>query len=124
VEGRAQGAVWRLGRAGWAAERQDGAGTVLARNGEIVAQFEFVDGIRAGARAAVAALRQEVGMVEMLSGDTEAACRKVAVQAGIDSWRSGLLPTDKVARIEELTRAGRKVLMVGDGLNDAPALGA
>ncbi len=125
VEGRTGEALWRLGRAGWATDgRADEAGTVLARDGGIVARFAFEDETRPGARAAVAALAADVGPVEMLSGDTEEACRRVAGELGIGNWRSGLLPADKVARIEELARQGRRVLMVGDGLNDAPALGA
>jgi len=124
VEGRLGSDLWRLGRASWAAGEEGEAGTVLARDGRIVARFAFSDGIRPGARAAVEALRADVGPVEMLSGDMEAACRAVAEDAGIDAWQSGLLPSGKVARIEELARQGHKVLMVGDGLNDAPALGA
>ena len=62
--------------------------------------------------------------IEMLSGDSEAACRDVALALGIDRFRAGLLPAEKVARIADMAQAGRKVLMVGDGLNDAPALGA
>lgn len=125
VEGRTGKALWRLGRAGWATEGgADEPGTVLARDGGIVARFAFEDETRPGARAAVAALAADVGPVEMLSGDTEEACRRAAGELGIGTWRSGLLPADKVARIEELARQGRRVLMVGDGLNDAPALGA
>jgi len=126
MEGRSGGTVWRLGRAAWAAgEAADGAGTVLARDGEVVARFAFDDALRPGARTVVAALAQAgFGPVEMLSGDTQDACRRVSAALGIPAWRAGLLPAGKVARIEELSRQGRKVLMVGDGLNDAPALGA
>src|SRR5690606_27347176 len=52
------------------------------------------------------------------------ACRRVADRLAIAHVGAGLMPADKVARIEELAAAGRQVLMVGDGLNDAPALGA
>ena len=124
MEASAGGVLWRLGRAGWAAGGSQESGTVLSRNGEIVARFSFEDEVRPGARTTIAALKANVGPVEMLSGDIEAACLRVAEGLGIDGWRAGLLPADKVARIEELSRQGRKVLMVGDGLNDAPALGA
>ncbi len=124
VEGRRGDEVWRLGRSAWAANVEGESATVLARNGEILARFDFADDLRPGAEAAVRWLRSKVGPVEMLSGDTEAACRHVAKQAGIDSWRSSLLPADKLAHIERLAAEGYKVLMVGDGLNDAPALGA
>jgi P-type Cu2+ transporter len=60
----------------------------------------------------------------MLSGDTGDACRKVAEVAGILDWHAGMLPSDKLQRIAALEREGRKVLMVGDGINDAPALAA
>lgn len=121
VEGRAAGSVWRLGRAGWAGE---GEGTVLGRDGVALAGFAFEDSIRPDAREAVAVLEAELGPVEMLSGDTEAACREVADAIGIDRYAAGLLPADKVSRIAGLSDEGRRVLMVGDGLNDAPALGA
>jgi Cu2+-exporting ATPase len=123
VEGRADGHVWRLGRAAWATGIY-GDGTVLSRDRVEVARFAFEDRLRAGARAAVAAAAQSVGPVEMLSGDGEAACARVAGSLGIARWRAGMLPADKVARLTELSLSGHRVLMVGDGLNDAPALGA
>ena len=125
VEGRAEGGLWRLGRAAWACEGADAAeGTVLARDGALVARFEFEDAIRADARSALAEIEDGLGPVEMLSGDTEAACRRVADRLSIAHVEANLMPADKVARIEALARQGHKVLMVGDGLNDAPALGA
>src|SRR5690606_7768293 len=129
VEGRAEGSLWRLGRAEWA--RGDGAsgevadeGTVLSRDGAVLARLEFDDAIRPDAREALAELEDRLGPVEMLSGDTARACRRVADRLSIAHVEAGLRPADKVARIEALARQGRKVLMVGDGLNDAPALGA
>ena len=121
VEAHARGAVWRLGRAGWAGE---GEGTLLARDGVALARFQFEDSVRPDARETVAELETALGPVEMLSGDNEAACRAVADATGIGRFQAGLMPAQKVARIEELAAEGRKVLMVGDGLNDAPALGA
>jgi Cu2+-exporting ATPase len=123
VEGSAGGHVWRLGRAAWAADAP-GDGTVLSRDGKVVAEFTFEDRLRPGALDAVAAVATNIGPVEMLSGDGEAACARVAAALGIESFRSGMLPADKVARLTALAQQGHKVLMVGDGLNDAPALGA
>jgi len=123
VEGSAGGHVWRLGRAVWAAYAP-GDGTVLSRDGKVVAEFTFEDRLRPGALDAVAAVATNIGPVEMLSGDGEAACARVASALGIESFRSGMLPADKVARLTALAQQGHKVLMVGDGLNDAPALGA
>jgi Cu2+-exporting ATPase len=60
--------------------------------------------------------------VEILSGDREPAVKAAAAALGIHQWRAEMTPVDKIARIEELGRHGHKVLMVGDGLNDAPAL--
>ena len=62
--------------------------------------------------------------VEILSGDREPAVRHAAQSLGIHEWRAGVTPADKIARIDELKRQGFKVMMVGDGMNDAPALAA
>ncbi len=123
IEGRRDGQTWRLGRASWAANRA-GDGTVLARDGVVVAEFAFEDRLRAGAVQTIAAARAAIGPVEMLSGDGEAACRRVASALDLETWRHGMMPADKVARLTALAQQGHRVLMVGDGLNDAPALGA
>lgn len=132
IEASAAGSTWRLGRRGWAgwkartgAEGKHGdGGTVLAKDGTIVASFVFEDALRADARAALELLNSAGVSVEMLSGDTEAACGEVAEALGIERFVPALLPSGKVEHIEALTRTGHKVLMVGDGLNDTPALGA
>jgi Cu2+-exporting ATPase len=62
--------------------------------------------------------------VELLSGDRAATVAQVAGQLGIAAWHAAQSPADKVARLTALAAEGRKVLMVGDGLNDAPALAA
>jgi Cu2+-exporting ATPase len=80
--------------------------------------------LRPDAAAVVAALgRQGIG-VEIVSGDREPAVQAAAEALGIGEWRAEVTPLDKIARINELTRRGARVLMVGDGLNDAPALAA
>lgn len=133
IEAFAGGDTWRLGRRGWAGwkARTGGegkygglGGTVLAKNGRIVACFAFEDATRPDAKAAVGRLKDAGIPVEMLSGDTARACAEAAGILGIDSFVPALLPSGKVERIETLARAGHKVLMVGDGLNDTPALGA
>ncbi|RUV73238.1 MAG: cadmium-translocating P-type ATPase [Mesorhizobium sp.] len=126
IEARRNGEVWKLGRATWAVPGAEAVtpGTVLSRNGELIAEFELADTLRGGAEEAIAALRHSGFPVDILSGDTEANCRDVAKRLGIGSWHSELLPPDKLRFIQELTDQGNKVFMIGDGLNDAPALGA
>ncbi|ESY31547.1 MULTISPECIES: cation-translocating P-type ATPase [unclassified Mesorhizobium] len=132
IEATAAGSIWRLGRRGWAGwkartggEGKHGyGGTVLTKNGMIVASFVFEDALRLDTRAAIDQLRNAGMCVEMLSGDTAKACAEVADMFGVDDFVPCLLPSGKVERIESLARDGHKVLMVGDGLNDTPALSA
>jgi Cu2+-exporting ATPase len=86
--------------------------------------FSVRQGLRPDARAVVSALKQRNIAVEILSGDREPAVRAAANALGIGEWRAGVTPADKIARIEELKRRSVKVLMVGDGMNDAPSLAA
>ena len=86
--------------------------------------FRFEDTPRPDAKEAIAALRARGFAVELLSGDREPAVRRLAEELGIENWRAGARPDAKIARLQELTKEGRKVAMVGDGLNDAPALRA
>ncbi|HEX7776651.1 MAG TPA: HAD-IC family P-type ATPase, partial [Parvibaculum sp.] len=86
--------------------------------------FRFTDTLRADAAATIAALRARGFSIELLSGDREPAVRAAAEALGIADWRAGARPDAKIARLKELAAAGRKVLMIGDGLNDAPALRA
>jgi P-type Cu2+ transporter len=80
--------------------------------------------LRADAAAVVAGLRRPGMTIEILSGDRAPAVEHVARQLGVAAWRAGLNPAEKIARIAALRTRGRNVLMVGDGLNDAPALAA
>ncbi len=119
---------WRLGRASWAlAPGQDGGaidGTVLSVDGRLAARFDLEDEVRPGAGSAVSALRGDGKQLAILSGDSMRNCRTLADRLGIKDVQAGLLPAGKVERIGALAAQGRKVLMVGDGLNDAPALAA
>ena len=91
-------------------------------NGDAV-PFRFTDTIKADARETVARLKSAGFAIEILSGDRPDTVKAVAVELGLaDAWRARATPADKVARLEALAGQGRKVLMVGDGLNDAPAL--
>ncbi|MEW5729007.1 MAG: copper-translocating P-type ATPase [Pseudomonadota bacterium] len=119
--------VLRLGSRRWLGiPEDDGAGPELwlERPGRAPVRFAFADALRPDARAVVGALRDRGLAVALLSGDREATVRALAVELGIDDWRAACAPADKVARLEEMKAGGRRVLMVGDGLNDAPALAA
>lgn len=125
IEARIDGDVYRLGRASWAVDGDAASsGPVLSRNGARIAGFEVQDALRPGADAAVQTL-QEAGLtVILLSGDAPVAVEAVARRLGLSDYAGALLPAQKVARLEDLATEGRRVLMVGDGLNDAPALTA
>jgi Cd2+/Zn2+-exporting ATPase len=99
--------------------------TVLGEGERALAVFGLADESRPEARAAVAGLRRAgVGRIVMLTGDNERVAARVAAAVGADEYRAGLLPEHKLRAIEDLARAGGPVAMVGDGINDAPALAA
>ncbi|WP_417246662.1 heavy metal translocating P-type ATPase [Celeribacter sp.] len=125
VEGWLDGQPVRLGRAAWL-ETQALAqtATYLKIGDEPPVAFTFVDHLREGASEAVAALKRQGKDVVLLSGDAPAAVADIAGRIGIDAWDAECLPEAKALRVAELTRSGRKVLMVGDGLNDTAALAA
>ena len=96
----------------------------LAQPPELVALLAFADRPRPSARAAVAALRGEgLGSV-MLTGDSAGSAQAVAATLGIGDVRAGLLPEAKAEAVAALRSSGKVVAMVGDGINDAPALAA
>lgn len=92
--------------------------------GKAPCRFSFSDTARSDAAETLATLKRQGLRVELLSGDREAAVRALAEALGIETWQAGCSPTDKTARLEALRAEGRVVAMVGDGLNDAPALAA
>jgi Cu2+-exporting ATPase len=95
---------------------------LVAVDGRAAGVIALADAVRETSATAVAALHEAGVEVVMLSGDNEATARRIAGQLGIDTVIAEVLPGDKAARITELQRAGRRVAMVGDGVNDAPAL--
>lgn len=94
----------------------------LQVEGEPPVRFVFDDVLRPDAVAVLRGLKERGLGVEMLTGDRAPPARALAAALGIEIWRAEATPQDKAARLDELTRAGERVLMVGDGLNDAPAL--
>ena len=97
---------------------------VLARNGVLMGYIAFADRLRDSSRAAVAQLAEMGIRVAMLSGDNHATAQAIARQAGIAEFRAGVLPQDKAAQVQSFKADGQLVGMVGDGINDAPALAA
>jgi Cd2+/Zn2+-exporting ATPase len=98
---------------------------LLGANGHPLGIIAFRDGVRSHGAAALARLRlMGIRKIVMLSGDTPAAAEEIARELGIDEVRASLLPAEKVASIEQLKREAGTVAMVGDGINDAPALAA
>ncbi|MGK8507189.1 heavy metal translocating P-type ATPase [Nocardia asiatica] len=95
---------------------------IAAVDSEAAAIIGIADAPRETSPAAVAALHDLGVEVVMLTGDNEATARRIAQRLGIDTVIAEVLPGDKAAKIAELQRSGRQVAMVGDGVNDAPAL--
>jgi P-type Cu2+ transporter len=131
LEGRLGNDRYRLGRPDWAMGQsaRDNAPaaasiSVLAQNGEPLATFVLEDRVHRDAKETVDGLTRQGLAVEVLSGDREAVVKDLTSGLGIRDFAAGLLPADKMVRIAAHATAGRKVLMVGDGLNDAPALSA
>ena len=146
VEAVIAGRRARLGRPGWVAEiaapeglRVDGefgngieddrrhgekGNVAFAFEGARLATFGLDEAVRQGAEPALAALRRAGLAVELLSGDGEVPVRRLAGMLGIAHAAFRQSPADKIARIAALQAEGHDVLMVGDGLNDAPSLAA
>ena len=96
----------------------------LSRPGEPLVVLRFEESVRSDAAAVIADLRHAGYGIELLSGDRPGPVAAAARVAGIDTFAALQRPDSKLARLAALTASGRKVLMVGDGLNDAPALAA
>ncbi|MEU2394662.1 heavy metal translocating P-type ATPase [Streptomyces sp. NPDC007369] len=115
-------------RASLLAEELESGGrtaVLVRRDGAPVGVVGLSDRLRPDAAATAAALAALTGRTPMLvTGDNPRAAARLADDVGITDVRAGLLPQDKVAAVQELEKAGRKVLVIGDGVNDAPALAA
>jgi len=128
LQARAGTITYRLGRPDWALASPAvtvgiDTNVVLTANGTLRAAFRFDSQPRPDLRDAFAALAAQGCAIEIISGDRDAAVRAIAADLAVP-YRAGVSPADKTARIAELAAAGHHALMVGDGLNDAPALAA
>jgi Cu2+-exporting ATPase len=94
----------------------------VAVDGSLAAVIAVADALRETAAAAIAELHQLGIRTVMLSGDNRATAERIAAQVGIDKVLAEVLPAEKAARVRGLQEAGARVAMVGDGVNDAPAL--
>nr|WP_241704693.1 heavy metal translocating P-type ATPase [Leifsonia shinshuensis] len=103
--------------------REDGAIILhVLVDGRVAGALELADEIREESHQAVDALHAVNVQVVMITGDADAVARSVAAELGVDRYFAGVHPEDKSAKVKELQTEGRKVAMVGDGVNDAPAL--
>src|SRR6185437_6858325 len=118
------GVAYRLGNTAWCGAGQPGQGSELwLRAGDTPPiRFVFHDRIRDDTRETVSRLKADGIAVEMLTGDRAEPALQTATDAGIDTWLAGISPVEKAKRMQALRKAGSRVLMVGDGLNDAGAL--
>ena len=132
VRAVADGIEIRLGRPSFCGAEALVGGATLDPEASVVAFSKGAEkfilsvrqGLRPDAQAVIAALKARGIGIEILSGDREPAVKAAAHALSIPEWRAGVTPADKIARIEELKRRRARVLMVGDGMNDAPSLAA
>lgn len=118
----------RLGRRDWALDKAENAAEDsavelwLSENGKPLQRFVFRDDLRTDSAAVLAALQKRGLKTAILSGDRAAVTAEIAAKLGVTDYHAGVLPDRKCALLEELKARGENILMVGDGLNDAPAL--
>lgn len=129
LSGQTDAGPIRLGSRHWVDSEGEDADDVKAemwlRDGAgRLTRFAFEDKLREDAAETVATLKSLGIRTMLLSGDRPRAVEAAARSTGIEDWQGGCSPQDKVARLEQLAGQGRRVFMVGDGLNDAPALAA
>jgi len=120
----ATGRLWRLGAPAWVGDAPDPDARLAFGCGDCVLWLDLAEAPRADAAEAIAALRKQGQRVRLLSGDQPAAVARMAALLDIAHWRGGATPEAKLAAVKEWQADGERVLMVGDGINDAPVLAA
>lgn len=121
------GDVYRLGRTGWSLDKAESAGgnggtCVLSKNGQLLETFVFSDTPRNDAVDTVKRLNALGLDAEILSGDTPEAVENLARSLCVTTYAGAMTPEKKLQRLNDLAASGRRIIMVGDGLNDLPAL--
>ena len=130
LEGQCEGARWRIGQRDFVAELTSGGTSSddervwLGSTAGFAAAFELVDSLRPDAAEAVARLRAQGLELRIASGDRQATVQRIAAELGITQAAGRLDPAAKLALIRTLQQRGQRVLMIGDGINDAPVLAA
>lgn len=127
VRGKIQGHSVHLGQREWCGVDAPGSGGMelwLAGEGRSPVRFTFSDQLRVDAKDTIDALQSRGLDVRTLSGDRRSVVEPLADHLGIKEWQAECLPAYKVAALEVLKGQGRRVVMVGDGLDDAPAFAA
>jgi Cu2+-exporting ATPase len=134
IEARVDGQLWRLGQTAYVCALCPDAATpaddwhsadsviTLGNQNGPVAQFAIGDQARTDAASTIASLRASGLRVHLLSGDSQGVVSRLAQRLGCDAWQAGATPQDKLEYVAHLQSQGRRVLMVGDGINDAPVL--
>lgn len=120
----AAGKRWRLGAPAWVSEPPDPEARLAFGCGDCVLWLDLAEAPRADAAEAVQVLRDQGRRVRLLSGDQPAAVQRMASLLGIAHWQGGATPESKLAAVRGWQAGGERVLMVGDGINDAPVLAA
>lgn len=126
IEAEMDGIIIRLGKGAWCSGNNSEKDTALelwlndGKNQPL--RFTFADKLRDDAKSVVKNLQDSGQKIFLLSGDRKEVVSHIAKEVGIENSESGMLPLDKVNKIKEMQNSGAKVLMVGDGLNDAPSL--
>jgi Cu2+-exporting ATPase len=114
-----------FGGLGGEIERLQGSGRTIvyvAEDANLIGLIAIADAVRPTSAAAIARLKRRGVEVAMLTGDNEATAQRIARVLGVDTVLADVLPGQKASKVKELQAGGRKVAMVGDGVNDAPAL--